>query len=143
MTKILTDSAALVDGLTLFRASLPHSNYTVKDIYIYLQLPIQCKTICMYYEGDKPVGLITWCWLKKQDADLFLADQYHPNPDDYKLDDPLSRELWGMEFIAPYGHTKQMIRSIKQKIKERYGPQQVHWRRFHSRNTRRTKRFKV
>jgi hemolysin-activating ACP:hemolysin acyltransferase len=143
LTRVLTNGEALADALSLFRASPSHSKYNVNDIYTYLQLPLQYKTIELYYEGDKPVGLITWCWLKKEDADLFLVGQYHPNPDDYRLDDPLSRELWGMEFIAPYGHTKQMMRSIKHKIEERYGPQNVHWRRFHSRDTRRTKRFKV
>lgn len=143
MTKTLTSGEALEDALQIFRASPAHTKYNVNDIYIYLQLPIQYRTIQIYYEDQKPVGLITWCWLRKEDADLFLKDKYHPTPDDYRLDDPVSRELWGMEFIAPYGHTKHMMRSIKQKIDERYGPQQVHWRRFHSRNTRRTKRFKV
>jgi hypothetical protein len=87
LTRVLTNGEALADALSLFRASPSHSKYNVSDIYTYLQLPLQYKTIELYYEGDKPVGLITWCWLKKQDADLFLADQYHPNPDDYKLDE--------------------------------------------------------
>ena len=139
----MTDSEALVDALELFRASPSHSRYNVKSIYTYLQLPIKHKTIKIYYESGKPVGLITWCWLKKEDADLFLQDRYHPTEEDHSLDLPDSRELWGMEFIAPYGHTKQMVRAIKQSIEERYGPQKVHWRRFHSRDKRRAKRFKV
>jgi len=143
LTKVLTGGEALADALSLFRASPSHSKYNVNNIYTYLQLPIQCNTIRMYYEGDKPVGLITWCWLKKEDADLFLLDQYHPKQDDYSLERHSDKELWGMEFIAPYGHARQMMRAIKHTTEELYGPQKVHWRRFHSRDTRRTKRFKV
>jgi hemolysin-activating ACP:hemolysin acyltransferase len=139
--KQLSQSQALEDGLELFRQSEAHSRYTVEDIYVYLQLPIKYHKIRLYYEFNKPVGLITWCWLYKQDADLFLQDMYHPQELDYKYDMPKSKELWGMELIAPYGHTRQMIRAIKQTTEELYGPQKVNWRRFHSRDTRRTKRF--
>lgn len=141
--KLVKDSEALVHALELFRASPSHSRYNVNSIYIYLQLPIKHRCIRLYYENNKPVGLITWCWLTDTDAELFLQDKYHPTELDYESDLPMSRQLWGMEFIAPYGHTRQMMRSIKRSIEDKYGPQKVHWRRFHSRNTRRTKRFKV
>lgn len=141
--KLLKDSEALVDALELFRASHSHSTYNVNDIYIYLQLPIKHHCIRLYYENSKPVGLITWCWLSDTDAQLFLQDKYHPTEQDYMLDLPMSKQLWGMEFIAPYGHTRRMMRAIKQSIQDTYGPQKVHWRRFHSRDKIRAKRFKA
>lgn len=141
--KLLKDSEALVDALELFRASPAHSRYNVNDIYIYLQLPIKHKCIRLYYENDKPVGLITWCWLSDEDAQLFVLGKYHPTKQDYMLDLPMSRQLWCMEFIAPYGHTRRMMRAIKHSIEDQYGPQKVHWRRFHSRDKIRSKRFKA
>jgi len=141
--KLLKDSEALIDALELFRASPAHSRYNVNDIYIYLQLPIKQHCIRLYYENNKPVGLITWCWLSDTDAELFLQDKYHPKEQDYTLDTPMSKQLWGMEFIAPYGHTRRMMRAIKHTTEELYGPQKVHWRRFHSRDKIRSKRFKA
>jgi hemolysin-activating ACP:hemolysin acyltransferase len=141
--KLLNDSEALVQALELFRASPAHSKYNVNDIYTYLQLPIKHKCIRFYYSNSILVGLITWCWLSDTDAELFLQDKYHPTELDYASDSPMSRQLWGMEFIAPYGHTRQMMRSIKQSIQDTYGPQKVHWRRFHSRDKIRSKRFKA
>jgi hemolysin-activating ACP:hemolysin acyltransferase len=141
--KQLSKSQALEDGLELFRQSESHSRYRVTDIYTYLQLPIKHHKIRIYYEFNKPVGLITWCWLSDTDAELFLQDKYHPTESDYEYDSPMSKQLWGMEFIAPYGHTRQMIRAIKRSIEETHGPQKVNWRRFHSRDKRRTKRFQA
>lgn len=143
MIKTLSSGEALEDALEVFRASPTHSKYNVNDIYIYLQLPIQKNCIKIYYESGKPIGLITWCWLTKENADLFLQDKYHPTPEDYSTVTPKDKELWGMEFIAPYGHTRQMMRAIRYTTEELYGPQNVNWRRFHSRDKRRTKRFKV
>jgi hemolysin-activating ACP:hemolysin acyltransferase len=141
--KLLKDSEALVQALELFRASPAHSKYSVNDIYTYLQLPIKHKCIRFYYENSILVGLITWCWLSDTDAELFLQDKYHPQEQDYTLDTPMSKQLWGIEFIAPYGHTRKMMRAIKHTTEELYGPQKVHWRRFHSRDKRRSKRFKA
>lgn len=141
--KQLQPSEALEHGLELFRASPSHRTYSVQDVYIYLQLPIKHGKIRLYYENDKPVGLITWCWLTDKDAELFLQDQYHPTEDDYKYDSPMSKQLWGMELIAPYGHTRKMIRAIRHTTEELYGPQKVNWRRFHSRDKKRTKRFQA
>lgn len=141
--KLVKDSEALVHALELFRASPSHSKYNVNDIYTYLQLPIKQHCIRLYYENNKPVGLITWCWLSDTDAELFLQDKYHPQEQDYTLDTPMSKQLWGMEFIAPYGHARQMMRSIKYTTEELYGPQKVHWRRFHSRDKIRSKRFQA
>jgi len=141
--KQLQPSEALEHGLELFRASPAHSRYSVDDVYTYLQLPIKYSNIRLYYDEDvKPVALVTWVWLKPEDAQLFLRDCYHPTEEDYSIDfNNDGRELWVMELIAPYGHAKQVVRSITQTSEDRYGNINVHWRRFHSRDKRRTKRF--
>lgn len=135
----LSPTVALQDGLELFRQSPAHNTYTVSDIYSYLQLPIKHHKIRLYYEANKPVGLVTWCWLSNTDAGLFLQDRYHPQEADYGFDLPMSKELWCIELIAPYGHAKQVVKSIRATTHELYGPQRVNWRRTHSRAKRRAK----
>ena len=139
--KKIQPSEALEHGLELFRASPFHRHYSVDEVYTFLQLPIKHSKIRLYYDNETPVGLLTWCWLTKQDSEAFLQDTYLPTEEDYQYDAPDTKELWCMEFIAPYGHTRQMIRSIKHSIQQTHGPQKVNWRRFHSRNKRRAKRF--
>ena len=139
--KHIQPSEALEHGLELFRASPFHKYYTVEDLYTYLQLPIKHGKFRLYYDNGKPVGIITWCWMTTENADAFLQEAYHPTEDDYQYDAPGVKELWGMEFIAPYGHTRQMMRAIKHSIQQIHGPQKVNWRRTHSRDKRRAKRF--
>lgn len=137
-------SKALSDSLGLFRKSYWHRDYTVEDIYRYLVAPIQHDRIRIFYQGDEPVGLITWCWLSKEDAEAFLKNQYYITEDDYLYDD--KDELWGIEFIAPYGHASQMMRSIRATYKELYGTrlkEKVNWRRLSKPSERHTKEFKT
>ena len=92
-------------------------------------------------EKDKPVGLVTWCWMSSSNSSKFIQGNYHPSEEDFKYDDIEGKELWGLEFIAPYGHTKQVMRLIYDEVGKTYGKQPVNWRRSHSRDKRRTKRF--
>ena len=124
---------AVVDSINLMDMVEPYSNYLPSDIKTYLLLPIQYNKIQLYYEGDKPVGLITWCWLSTTKSELFLKDEYVPDEDDFSLD--TSDKLWGFEFIAPYGHARKMMRSIRKTTEELYGTaNQVHFRRSYDRH---------
>ena len=67
-------------------------------------------------EKDKPVGLVTWCWMSSTNSSNFLQDNYHPSEEDFQFDDVEGKELWGLELIAPYGHTRQVMRLIYNEI---------------------------
>lgn len=124
---------AVVDGINLLQLGETHLTYTPSEVNTFLLLPIEHDKIRFYYEGDKVVGLITWCWLSTTKSNLFLKDEYVPTEKDYKQD--TSDDLWGMEFIAPFGHTRKMMRSIRKTTTELYGTaNQVHFRRFYNRN---------
>jgi hemolysin-activating ACP:hemolysin acyltransferase len=123
----------VVDSISLMSIVEPYSNYTTNDIISYLLLPIEYNKIRIYYEGDKPIGLITWCWLSTTKSDLFLQDEYTPTKEDFALD--TSDKLWGFEFIAPYGHARQMMRAIRKTTKEVYKTNNiVHFRRSYDRH---------
>jgi len=39
-------------------------------------------------------------------------------------------QLWGLEFIAPFGHTFRVMRDMRHHCNYLYGPKvKVHWRR--------------
>ena len=130
---VIDKYTAVVDGISLLELGDTHSYYTPSEVNTFLLLPIEHNKIRIYYEDTKPIGLITWCWLSTTKSNLFLNDKYQPTAEDYKQD--TSDDLWGMEFIAPFGHTRKMMRSIRKTTTELYGTaNQVHFRRFYNRN---------
>tara|TARA_R110002167_G_scaffold272074_1_gene478602 strand:+ start:644 stop:1069 length:426 start_codon:yes stop_codon:yes gene_type:complete len=133
---IIDKYKAVGDSIELLTKGDTHSKYTPSEVVSYLLLPINNNKIRIYYVGNNPVGLLTWCWLSPNKANLFLNDRYSPTDVDYKLEDPgVDYQLWGMEFIAPYGHARQMMRTIREEYKELYGTTtSVHFRRFYDRN---------
>lgn len=138
---IVDKNKVIADSLSLFSKSEDHQRYTVSDLQTYLLLPVQYNTIRLYYTGDTPVGLVTWCWLSPENSEKFLADNYHPTPDDHDKDKRHGKELWGMELIAPHGHVRQVLRAINKECVETYGESEVHWRRFHDRTRKHKRKF--
>ena len=126
---------AVLDGLRLLEVGDTHSKYTPQEIISYLLYPIEHNRLRLYYIDNKPIGLCTWCWLSPTKANLFLNDKYTPTEEDYSLENPGGDyQLWGIEFIAPYGHTRKMMRTLRNEHKELYGTTKVHFRRFYDRN---------
>lgn len=126
---------AVLDGLRLLEVGDTHSKYTPQEIISYLLYPIKHNRLRLYYIDNKPIGLCTWCWLSPTKANLFLNDKYTPTEEDYSLENPGGDyQLWGIEFIAPYGHTRKMMRTLRNEHKELYGTTKVHFRRFYDRN---------
>ena len=63
---------AIGDGLGLLTKGDVHAKYTPQEIISYLLLPINNNRIRFYYQGTKPIGLVTWCLLSPTKANLFL-----------------------------------------------------------------------
>jgi len=127
---------SVVDGIELFNEGDMHSKYTLEELNTYLLLPITYDRIRLYYQDDKTIGLITWCWLSPTQSNLFLNDEYQPVAEDYQRENPKGDYvLWGIEFIAPFGHTRKLMRAVRNEHTELYGTTTtVHFRRFYDRN---------
>lgn len=126
---------AIGDSLELLTKGDVHAKYTPQEIISYLLLPINNNRIRLYYQDSKPIGLVTWCWLPPYKATLFLEDKYSLTNEDYLLENPgPDYQLWGIEFITPYGHAHKVMKAIRKEHKEMYGTTKVHFRRFYDRN---------
>mgnify|MGYP003114231615 FL=1 len=137
--EINNNNKILADGLELFKQSYWHRLYNVNDIYRYLIAPIKPNRIRIYYQNNKPIGLITWCWLDKDSGRAFLKGDYYITEEDYIVDN--KEELWGIEFIAPYGHTKQIISLMRKEYHSIYQrKEEINWRRLHDPTTRHIKK---
>ena len=138
---LIDHNKAVVDSLKLFRQSRWHRNYNVEDIFRYIVAPIKYNRMRIYYSGDEPVGLITWCWLDKEAGQKFLTNEYRITEEDYVSD--TKAELWGIEFVAPYGNARELMRLIRKEHSSIYGKdEKVNWRRLHDPTKRHMKEFK-
>ena len=124
------------DGVELLTKGEVHATYKPHEVITYLLLPINHNKIRIFYTDGKPIGLVTWCWLSPNKANLFLNDKYSPTDGDYQMENPGGEyQLWGIEFIAPYGDASKIMKSVRAEYKELYGTTtKVHFRRFYNRN---------
>ena len=127
----MDNSKAVVDCLYLFNQSPDHRLYTIAEFNHYLIFPLLHNKLRIFYDGDKPVSLVTWCWFTDEQAEEFRAELFMPDEADYVRD--TGDQLWGIEFIAPYGHARQTMKNMKAVCHDLYGDgNSVHWRRFHT-----------
>jgi cytolysin-activating lysine-acyltransferase len=120
---------AVTDSLFLLNQSPDHRLYTLAEFNHYAVFPILHNKMVIHYEGERPVGLVTWCWLDSEQSQLFLDEQYNPEEVDYARS--TGEQLWVIEFIAPYGHAMRIFRDMISLSKSTYGSDvDIHWRRL-------------
>lgn len=99
----------------------------------YLVYPILHGKIKIFYEDDKPVGLVTWCFLSEEKGRDFVDDRHTLTEEDYLATD--GEELWAIEVIAPFGHVRPIIKAMSNLHRDTYGTKRVaRWRRFKNRH---------
>ena len=137
----IDNNKAIVDSLELLKQSKWHKIYNVEDVYRYIIAPIKHNRIRLYYKDSKPVGLVTWCWLSKENGQRFLDSEYYITESDYVSD--VGDELWGIEFIAPYGNAMQIMKLIHKEHTRVYErTENIHWRRLQEPSKRHIREFK-
>ena len=97
----------------------------------YFMYPVLENKIQIFHQDDRPIGLVTWCYLPQDIGDEFLNCRYDLEAEDYLAED--GEELWGIEFMAPFGHARKIMSEMRRYYKQRYGPSRpVYWRRLHA-----------
>lgn len=104
-------SRLLGDVLTLMTASDAHQGYKVKHFPAVVLCPLQLNQFRIYHDADKrPVGFVSWACFSKKVEERFL----NGNPT-LSLEDWYSGDIiYFMEFIAPFGHIKQMVKDLRE-----------------------------
>lgn len=135
---------AVVDCLFLFNQSEVHRLYTLSEFNHYCIFPLIHQKARLFYDGDKPIGFVSWAWLTEDEADAFLSEMWIPPEEVSKRPDVIDDryQLWGVEFIAPYGHTTQVMRGMRQHSQSVLGKRvPANWRRFKQPSKVHTKEF--
>tara|TARA_B110000908_G_scaffold167695_1_gene221111 strand:+ start:1105 stop:1518 length:414 start_codon:yes stop_codon:yes gene_type:complete len=121
---------AVLDSLFLLNQSPKHLQYSLSDFNRYILYPIIHNKIRLFYDkNDKPIALVTWAWLDEHLAVSFLEGDYALEEEDYVP--TTGPQLWGIEFVAPYGDTLKVMRAMRKVSHSLHGKgHTVHWRRL-------------
>jgi len=123
----------VLDCLYLFNQSDDHRLYTLVEFNHYCLFPVIHKKARLFYDGDRPVGFVTWAWLTAEEAEEFLSERWMPDEEVWKRPDVIDDQyqLWGIDFIAPYGHSTKVMRGMMKHSQSVLGKRvPAHWRRF-------------
>lgn len=135
---------AVLDSLFLFNQSEEHRRYTLSEFNHYCLFPLIHSKARLFYEDTKPVGFVSWVWITEDEATSFINGTWVPDEDAYKRPDVIDEryQLWGIEFIAPYGHSTKVMRGMMQHSQSVLGKRvPARWRRFKQPDKVHTKEF--
>jgi cytolysin-activating lysine-acyltransferase len=95
---------------SLLMLSNTHRQYQIRDIADIILPPINLNQYKLYRDAQKrPVALVTWGWLSEAVEQRYLAGDMLLTPADLQS----GERLWFTDFIAPYGHMKQVAQHVK------------------------------
>ena len=124
---------AVLDSLFLFNQSPDHRLYTLVEFNHYCLFPLIHQKARLFYNGDKPIGFVSWAWLTEEEVQDFLSERWMPSEEVHKRPDIIDDhyQLWGIDFIAPYGHSSKVMRGMMQHSQSTLGKRvPARWRRF-------------
>ena len=135
---------AVLDSLFLFNQSPDHRLYTLVEFNHYCLFPLIHQKARLFYNGDKPIGFVSWAWLTEEEAQDFLSERWMPSEEVHKRPDVIDDQyqLWGIDFIAPYGHSTKVMRGMMKYSQSVLGQRvPANWRRFKHPDKIHTKEF--
>lgn len=89
-----------------------HRKYLVDDIGLVFLPPIDLDQFRIYKVNERPIALITWAYLTEETEKKYLTGNYTLTHDDWHAGD----RAWVIDFLAPFGHAKQVAHDLKYTI---------------------------
>ena len=95
-----------------------YRNYTLADIDACIFSAIRHDKALTWFNDKGLCGLLTWCFLPPDRANLFLSKTHALLYNDFASNDG---ELIMVDFLAPYGETTRMVREARKHMAMLYG----------------------
>jgi cytolysin-activating lysine-acyltransferase len=89
-----------------------HLGYTISDMMRFFMTPIRLNQFRIYRTKDRPVGFVAWASLRPDISARYATGEYELQIKDWRS----GRDLWFVEFIAPFGHANRIVRELRQDI---------------------------
>ena len=114
LTKIPPEKRHTLMGeiLSLMIVSEFHQPYLINDFGTAILVPIHLNQFRVYKKNQIPIGFVSWAFFSESIAQKYKQGNYHLTYDDWTSGD----QLWFIDFIAPYGDIRSMIKDLKNNI---------------------------
>ena len=98
---------------TLMMKSKIHSQFSINSIGHVILPAIQTNQYRIYRNRQHyPVAYVSWARVTPEIEDKFLHKKYVLQPEDWKS----GERIVFVDFMAPFGHTKQVVRDLRKSI---------------------------
>ena len=94
-----------------------YCNYTVDDIHRLILPPIALQQFRIWEAEGNPVGFVTWAMLNEEAQQGYWDGTRRLQPDDWQA----GNNLWLIDFLAPYGGVRQMVREGRDHLRSIFG----------------------
>jgi hemolysin-activating ACP:hemolysin acyltransferase len=103
--------------LRLLLDSEYHKHYSKEDVIRTIVAPIKNKKALAVFKDDRIVSLLTWAFLNKEQVDGYLSKTRKLRAKDFEQTEG---DLWFIDFIAPYGDVKTIIKEYQREFSVLY-----------------------
>ena len=117
----LTDqqSELLKDTFELMAHSDYHKNWSEKSIEHYILGPLEHNKLIIQYDAlDNPIAFCTYAFLSPEVEQKYMANSGSLTKMDFESEDGT---LWCIDFAAPFGNCRGVIRNMRTFFEETYG----------------------
>jgi cytolysin-activating lysine-acyltransferase len=105
-------NALIGEIVGLFLASPLHRRLYLKEVGANILPPLNLNQFRVYRKGAQCVGYVSWAYLTEEIEARYRTGNYGLLPEDWNAGD----RRWFIDFVAPFGHTKMMVRELRTKI---------------------------
>lgn len=94
-----------------------HCDISEDGIRRLIEAPIRHGKALVYQEEGQPKGFMTWAFLHPHQVDGYLNKTRKIKSIDFMRNEG---ELWFIDFIAPYGNTRKVVRAFQKEFQSLY-----------------------
>jgi cytolysin-activating lysine-acyltransferase len=98
-----------VDIISLMAHSSIHKNWSLSEIIRVTVPPLMLNQCRVFKKNGKPIAYISWAFFNEASVKAYIKGTRKLQLSDWNS----GKELWAMDFIAPFGDVAKIIRKCK------------------------------
>ena len=101
----------------LMGQSQAHQAHDVADLHRVVLPPVAFQQYRIWETEDYPVGYMSYALFNEEAEAAFISNSRFMEPEDWKSGD----RLWLVDFIAPFGGVREIVREGRSHLREIFG----------------------
>lgn len=89
-----------------------HRNWAIGSVLQWVVPALLHQQYRVYVREGKPVAYVSWAWMSQDKESAYVLNPRGLQPSDWKS----GQRGWIIDFISPFGHTKEVMRDLRHGI---------------------------